>query len=266
LETAEKLGAEINLAFGKKCMGRLYRLDAERFPAGNERNQRLYQSVGLLEDAIECFSRLPEYGPDHPEVGDCYSLLGRTYLAFGRLTEADKAVRQAETRLRDPASKDYLDLQILLGDLEAVRSSYDNADRYYRQVTDREGVNDPERSEMRARAYLQRGRNALRQGHRPAATAYLKRAAEIWHSLGEPKAAAEAELELLNLESPPDDYLQAVQGKPAYVRVEVWKRDEKRRLEAASARNARRNEPPRSYWAQLVRQVEGDAAVNMIEW
>ena len=53
------------------------------------------------------------------EVGDCYSLLGRTYLAAGQRPEARAALAEANKRLLDQSNKDYLDLQIAMGDLVA---------------------------------------------------------------------------------------------------------------------------------------------------
>jgi hypothetical protein len=74
-------------------------------------------SIRHLESAIERFSRSPEFGPEHPEVGDCYSLLGRTYLVSGARSDARRAVRKASTLIPPSGAKDYLDLRILEGEL-----------------------------------------------------------------------------------------------------------------------------------------------------
>jgi cytochrome c-type biogenesis protein CcmH/NrfG len=51
---------------------------------------------------------MTDFGEDHPEVGDCYSLLGRTHLFSGRLKEAKMAYRHAERLILDEHSKEYL--------------------------------------------------------------------------------------------------------------------------------------------------------------
>ncbi len=69
-----------------------------------------------------------EFGP---EVGDCYSLLGRTYLYAGQYKQAGDAVRHAFRLITDTTGKDYLDLEILDGDLEANQGHRRTAaDRY----------------------------------------------------------------------------------------------------------------------------------------
>jgi hypothetical protein len=55
-------------------------MEAKQMTKGQEKTAKLHESVALLKEAIERFCRLTEFGPDDPEVGDCFSLLGRTYL------------------------------------------------------------------------------------------------------------------------------------------------------------------------------------------
>ncbi|HEY0152687.1 MAG TPA: hypothetical protein VGB92_11875 [Longimicrobium sp.] len=265
LEQARALGANVNLAFGTKCLGRIARLEAELLPPGKQ-DVGLRESAELLESAIVQFSSLPDYGDIHPEVGDCYSLLARTYLVGRHPAKANEAIGKAQERLNDPREKDYLDLQILMGDFEASQGDFDAADRYYKKVIDVVTPTDPERSEMIARAHLQSGRNDLRRNGRVAAQRHFEAASKIWRELDEVTAAAVPEWELVLMNAPSADFLRAVEGRPLSIRVGVWNRDERRRTEAAKTRNARRNEPSRIYWDQLIAAEEQESAVKLVHW
>jgi len=76
LQCGKDINWERNTAYCMKCLGRLLRLEAEQTPAGPTRKQLLEESARHIRDAIARFSGMPEFGSDHPEVGDCYSLLG----------------------------------------------------------------------------------------------------------------------------------------------------------------------------------------------
>src|SRR5579864_2820016 len=80
LGLGDAIGWVRNTAFCKKCTGRLARLFAERTANVSERARYLEESIALLIQAIDTFKTMPEIGPNHPEVGDCFSLIARTYL------------------------------------------------------------------------------------------------------------------------------------------------------------------------------------------
>ena len=116
LKLGEDINSNRNTAFCNKCRGRLKRMESEvLWHKGQEFEALLCESAALLRDAIERFTILKAT----PEVGDCYSLLGRTYLAAGQRVEAGAALVEAGKRLCDANSKDYLDLQIVRGAGEA---------------------------------------------------------------------------------------------------------------------------------------------------
>lgn len=154
LDLGRKLGYAKNDAFCLKCLGRLQRMRAEQASNDADRKRFLRDSVVSLRDAIKLFEELPEFGPDHPQVGDCFSLLGRTYLVSGVLGEAAKAAKEAQKRIIDDASKAYFDLQILLGDL-ALKTGRDSPIPYYSTVIKKHIVgktDDYELCEIVARA------------------------------------------------------------------------------------------------------------------
>lgn len=173
-----------NTAFCLKCIGRLRRMQSEICPDAQERADFLRASESSLSEAIEHFTRLDL----DAEVGDCYSLLARTYLVMGDREAARGAVAQADSRLIDSADKDYLDLQIVKGDL-ALRDDADAAESLYSEVlaTTRE-TGDAQRSEILARAYLQRGRARANLGQEKRALADFRSAARMWDSLRDPEA------------------------------------------------------------------------------
>jgi len=183
-----------NTAFCHKCLGRLKRVSWEVSQDADRGLPLLKHSVELLEEAIREFTKLRL----EAEVGDCYSLLARTHLAAGNSGAARDAIRQAEERLIDPTNKDYLDLQIVKGDL-ALRVNRRSAESIYTDVLPerrtngdvaptRGGCDDAQKSEIIARAYLQRGRVRAILGDRTNARADFKRAAEIWELLDDPAA------------------------------------------------------------------------------
>jgi len=94
LDRGEAIGWDRNTAFCQKCTGRLARLQAEQTKDdSNERIKLLVASKQLLTDAINKFSTMTEIGPHHPEVGDCYSLIARTYLVAKEYNKAQSALQ-----------------------------------------------------------------------------------------------------------------------------------------------------------------------------
>ena len=124
-------------------------------------------------------------GERSAEVGDCQSLLGRTYLVAGDLVKAKGAAREAVRRITDVASKDYADLQILLGDLADAENDADAAVVYYNEAKSSADTSDPERSEIAARAWFRKGEVGNSRGS-------FNRAAKIWRRLEEGELADDA--------------------------------------------------------------------------
>ena len=150
LELGENIGWPRNSAFCKKCIGRLCRMDAGATTDPVRRKALLAESIACLQDAMKRFSSKDEeeFGP---EVGDCYSLLGRTYLDAGQYKQAGDAVRHAFRLITNTAGKDYLDLEILDGDLEAALGHRRTAAERYDGALSRHHAAEPELTEMRAR-------------------------------------------------------------------------------------------------------------------
>ena len=182
-----KLGMDIhwdrNTAFCNKCLGRLKRMESEAAADAAQRNVLLQDSVELLLKAIEGFTKLGLAA----EVGDCYSLLARTHLVAGNRQAARDVIAEAANRLVDPTAKDYLDLQIVQGDL-MLHTSRRNAESIYTEVLTTETGEDAQKSEIMARAYLQRGKVRADRGDKDDALADLQLAAEIWDNLEDPTA------------------------------------------------------------------------------
>ena len=183
-----------NTAFCYKCLGRLKRMQSEDAQETQHRTKLLNDSVELLLKAIGEFTKLGL----ETEAGDCYSLLARTYLVAGDRGAARDAVREAEERLIDPTNKDYLDLQIVKGDL-MLHASRRTAEGIYTEILPgarsgaeealtTAGVDDAQKSEIMARAYLQRGRVRAALGDATNAQVDFEQAAKIWDDLEDPAA------------------------------------------------------------------------------
>ena len=198
LRLARLIESTVNVAFGKKCSGRLARVRAEAASDDTDtRNQWLSQSHDELLDAVDAFSGLDGFGPDSAEVGDCYSLLGRTSLVMGDVRQADTYAAMATPLLVDESSKDYLDLQILKGELAVRRGDYKGAlDRFGVVVRSRTD-GDYARSEIVARACMERARLFVDRGQLAKAEEAFEHAASIWDQYGETELAGRAQWELL---------------------------------------------------------------------
>jgi len=199
LDLGSKIPWPRNTAYCVKCIGRLLRMQASVCPDQANRSALLTRSSDTLKEAAQLFENSAEHGPTDPDTGDCYSLLGRTYLHANLLQLADECVRKAFDILPSGDSKDYLDLKILAGDLEAKRGHLEGAEVHYTDVLNTAIPQDHERSEILARAYLQRGivRQHLRRTH--AAKADYQKSLDIWTELDERVAAAKAEWHLIRL-------------------------------------------------------------------
>lgn len=113
LELGQAIHWDRNTAFCNKCLGRLKRMESECADDAQRRAALIGDSVELLREAIVGFGKLEL----ELEVGDSYSLLARSHLVAGDRQAARAAIQEAGQRLVDPKNKDYLDLQIVRGDL-----------------------------------------------------------------------------------------------------------------------------------------------------
>jgi tetratricopeptide (TPR) repeat protein len=194
LEIGEAIGWSRNTAYCHKCLGRLRRLEAERLDP-IARAQALRESAALLRAAIEEFGRLKF----ESEVGDSYSLLGRTYLVAGQLDDAERAIGEATVRLTDTRDKDYLDLKVLEGDVANACGRTDDALSCYSEAIDAP-ASDAMENEIRGRGLHARGLCHAERGDTAAAHEDFTTAAQIFQALDDIDMAAKPELELARLD------------------------------------------------------------------
>lgn len=265
LHLGEQIGYDRNTAFCYKCIGRLYRIMAE----GDKAHRKTYlgKSIEHLEEAIRRFSAMPppDFGPDSQETGDCYSLLGRSFLIARRTQEAEDAVRKAMALIHDQNSKDYSDVSILAGDLEAVKRQHESAVGCYDTAIDLGRTDDAERSEILARGLLARAHSLAVLGRKKAAGKDLDRAEEIWKSLGEPEGLAQARWEGIKLAaSLPESDLQLLERQPVRMRVIAYNRHQERLAKLPKARGFR-SATSQQYWDQLLKDAEQQVAIEGFE-
>jgi tetratricopeptide (TPR) repeat protein len=269
-ERSERLGEDIgwprNTAFAKKCRGRLGRIVAEHTHGEQQRKSLLQESQRKLSNAITIFSALPDFGPVHRQVGDCYSLLGRSQLVAGDLAGATESLRQAYDILTPTAMKEYFDLLILTGDIEAAKGNTDAAERFYSEVIDSHHVKDRELSEICARAHRQRGELRTKTGHKVDGASDLHRAAETWRALDEHGLAAEAEWRRLQIEGRISSEILGMfsEVEPATVRVAAVT-EYLDRLKSVKVL-ARRAMPTRSQVEQLAQAARKRVAEEHPDW
>jgi tetratricopeptide (TPR) repeat protein len=191
-ELAETIGSDANVAYAEKCSGRLARVQAEGL-SGHERFDKLAASTGHLHRAIDAFEADHDYGPRHPEVGDCYSLLARTHLVAKDLSACESAITSGFEILSASDGKDYIDALILRAELFETRSRFDDARLRLDDAVSLTAGGGREMSEARARALLARGRLIRRSGGDARdAVDDFRAADEIWTKLDEPELAAGA--------------------------------------------------------------------------
>jgi tetratricopeptide (TPR) repeat protein len=266
LRLGESVGDDKNTAFCTKCIGRLRRIEAEESIDPGQRKKLLDQSEALLCEAIELFGRLVGHGPRHPEVGDCYSLLGRTLLSGKRFPEARKAVKSAYNLIQDANSKDYLDLEILAGDLDAAQGRRDDAERHYDLALKMNFGGNSEVSEIFARGYFQRAANAFSKD-RTSAIADLRKASSIWEELEEYELAAKAEYRALQLEdSVPKVVSRTWESESFATRVTAIRLRAQQMETSSRSKAARRDAPGLEYWADLVQSAKKQNAIKQVNW
>lgn len=265
-ERSLQLGSDIewyrNTAFCLKCLGRLFRMEAEQTDRHEPRfHELLDASVDYLERAIEAFPKATELSEAERrgEVGDCQSLLARTYLVGGKLQTATAAARQAIERITDTSSKDYADLQILLGDLTLRQHDAKSAVRFYDDAIKAAGGDDVEESEIAARAYFQKGL-AMKS------SVAFDQAAEIWIKLEEDELAAEATWHsMLLTERVPAAARQILGQERVMTRVEAIEMYEAD-VGRLSGSRGQRSEPAEGYWKEVLPDARKNAAVRHSEW
>jgi hypothetical protein len=262
LQLGKDIGWDRNSVYCLKCLGRLVRMEAQRDRQNPSFKELLAVSIKHLEDAIAWFPKISDLSEREriSEAGDCFSLLGRSYLVAGDLVKAEAAARSAIDRITDKGSKDYADLQILLGDLARAKRDRNAALGFYDEAIGAAGADDAEKSEIAARAHFQKGLLA-------GSTAELDTAARIWAELDEDHNADEARWHSMKLSKkiPPgaEDMLKA---ESSSVRVEAF-RLHAARLETLGQRfRGRRLEPDKNYWRDVVLEAKKNVAVRHQEW
>ncbi|MCY4362889.1 MAG: hypothetical protein OXE42_12010 [Gammaproteobacteria bacterium] len=249
---SEGVSSRKNLAFCKKCLGRLKRLRAEAESNPEVKRAFFKDSVQCLEEAISLFRDL-----DHDrEVGDCYSLLGRTYLSKGDIRTASECVEEAMRRI-DPDSKDYLDLRILEGDICLAAGEHAKAFEAFGEVIDLSSEQDYQISEIVARAHRQRAWTLMRVGRNAEAEIAFAKAQRIWEYYGEDNFAAEAEwggiLASEILERRTKLLLEAEDSLVRCEAVRLYREEQSKRRPRAVAQRGRADN---TVWKNLIKEAK----------
>lgn len=266
LQLAKGVGLPLTAAFASKCMGRLSRIEAELQGPGTDRDSRLAESIELLNAAVRQFSQLEGFGPEDAEVGDCYSLLGRTYLVRGDLGTAGTYVKQAYRRLAE-GTKDYLDLLILEAELKAKSREEENAATIYDEAVTAAEQAFPQQSEMLARALFARGLNLLTLAREPEALSSFQRAQRIWEGLGEEYLADGAEWQAVCLEAGlSSEVIATLAAEPIGVRVRSARIHLQRSMAVSERTLHRRSEQSQAYWREILQRARRDAALEDTVW
>ena len=250
-----------NTAFCNKCLGRLKRMESQAAQDAHRRIALLQNSVELLREAIDGFTKLEL----EAEVGDCYSLLARTHLVAGDRQAARDAIREADKRLVDPTTKDYLDLQIVKGDL-MLHTSHRSAESIYTDVlTTKTGEDDAQKSEIMARAYLHRGKVRAAIGDNDKALTDFRRAAKIWDDLEDPTADfAHWEIELTATWVDKETKLLLAR-EPVGVRVRAARIVRNETAERPVGRSHRKK-LPRDYLRGVISRAKEQCVVDRPAW
>jgi hypothetical protein len=133
-QLGEAIGWDRNTAFSKKCVARIDRVEAERTADPHRRLLLLTDSETKLRAAIGIFSGLSDFQQRERQVGDCYSLLARTQFVAGDLDGAARTLRKANEFLLPAFTKEYFDLLILIGEVEAKNGPPASAESHYTSV------------------------------------------------------------------------------------------------------------------------------------
>ena len=262
LERGKDIGWCRNTAFCLKCLGRIFRMEAEQHRQNKAQARELLgSSIRYLQRAIQDFPKVTELSEAErsAEVGDCQSLLGRAHFVAGDFVKAKAMAREAIDRITNVTSKDYADLHILLGDLADAEHDTDAAVSFYDQAISCAGTGDAERSEIAARALFQKG-DATKSRK------CFDRSGEIWAKLEEEEPANEARWQSMLLGGSVPWVAQTVlREEAASVRVEAV-RLYKEALAGLGSSRGRRSEPGEGYWRELLPDARKNVAVRHIEW
>ena len=229
IKISEGFGFDKNLAFCKKCLGRLNRLQAEEEKDPVIRKILFQRSQDNLKQAIDLFGELSSYGIGSSEVGDCYSLLGRTYLSNGEVNLAWNCAIEAERRI-NINSKDYLDLCILKGDILAAKKNYKKAIVGFEKVVNITVDQDYQLSEIVARAHFSKATALKKMNQKENARTEFEKARKIWEHYKEYNFKADAEWEMLlidNIFSP--RIIQLLEAEESRVRCKAFEIYKKRK-------------------------------------
>jgi len=266
-ELASIFDLKESLAFSAKCLGRLHRIMAEENENKEQANEDLRLSIERLKEAVGLFSALENHGPGSNDVGDCLSLLARTYMVDGQYEIAKHTARKAYRILSaGSVSKEYIDLLILMGELEQHANPV-GALRYFDDALNVKTALDIAEREMHARAYFRRALLRNRLGDYSTAMADMKAAFEIWQKLAEAELAAEAEWHIL--------VWQELITEDDISHLEEWRATHRvlavaRHLHAETSQPAnllaRRAKRDRKYWQSLIKEAEREDALTNVEW
>lgn len=265
-ERGQAIGWTRNDAFCEKCIGRLCRMMAEIAVDPLEKARLLNESAYRLERAIELFSSLNSFGPKSTEVGECHSLLGRTLMLMDEITAANERVAKAQELITLDDSKEGMDLLILRGELAAREGDSQAAEHFFDTVLSDNSL-DVVRTEMRARAHVQRARVRLVQRKVDGADADYHAAENIWRGLQEQHAAATPAIErmLMHMVLPPERLSQIRTQRPEVAAIALRLHAEKlAQLQTGSSRRARDAGDP--YWEQLIKEARKQWVLEGIEW
>jgi hypothetical protein len=195
LKLGKELGWTRNTAFCKKCIGRLLRLEAEGCDDDGQRKSLLQNSVTSLQGAIPLFEsgQDPDLGKECEDVGECHSLIGRTFLIAKDPDASRKCIVKAyEILERFRPSKAWADLVILDGELDLREGRSQTAIERGDQVLRSLGGTDSEISEIKARAHLLRARAFESERHLDWAADEYSRAGIEYATLGDSAKAGRA--------------------------------------------------------------------------
>jgi tetratricopeptide (TPR) repeat protein len=177
----------------------------------------------------------------------------------------EESIRKAYALIVDETSKDYIDLLILNGEFEVARGDRDGAGTLYDRALEVSTGSDPEVSEMRARAFFQRGLNRQALGRKREAQADYQAAEEIWSSLQDEEFAAEAAWKKISIDgslSPTSLAVLSKETSNVKVRVEATRMYAEALQQSAPSTVAKRSEPPAAYWRSLIRQADERLALR----
>ncbi|MCY3859123.1 MAG: hypothetical protein OXG25_09485 [Gammaproteobacteria bacterium] len=260
MQISEGIGAHRNLAFCKKCLGRLLRMRAEVETNAILKVEFLNESVRHLREAINSFGELDE--PDEAEVGDCYSLLGRTYLVTRDFDEAQYCASEARVRIQAD-SKDRLDLLILEGEIRVATGEYSSALALFDEAIESVIDDGYQISEIVARAHLQKAHTLMQLDQIDEADASYANAQAIWEHYGEDHFAAEAEWgRILASGMLKRRAIRQLGAQPAVVRclaVDLYKKRSERRGQRVVAQRGGTDD---AAWKRLIKDAKHEISLR----